>query len=394
MVKLFNSLSEKDRRRFAAFEARRLGHGGIKYIMEVLGCDDKTIKKGLLELDSGPSFDLRIRKKGSGRKRSIETIRNIDETFLKVLKNHTAGDPMNENVKWTNLTQKEISEKMKEERVNISVTVVKQLLHKHGFVKRKQQKNKTMKYSAGRDEQFKIINSLRDSYEKTGNPIISVDAKKKEQIGNFYREGTVYAKEPIQTYDHDFIKFSSGVVIPHGVYDIKRNTGFVNIGTSHETAEFATDSLFYWWKEEGEKNYPNANSILMLCDGGGSNSSRHYVFKEALQKLVNKINIEIRVAHYPPYTSKYNPIEHRLFPHITRACKGVVFKSVELVKTLIEKAKTSKGLKVVANVINKVYETGKKVAEGFKENMGILFDKFLPKWNYRVVPEKKKQEVI
>ncbi len=394
MKKLYNSLSEKDKRRYAAFEARRLGRGGVKYVMEVLGCSKETIRKGFQELDSGPSFDAPIRKKGGGRKRALDIINKIDNVFLDVLRNYTAGDPMRENMFWTNLTRKEISEKMKEKGINISVTVVKQLLKKHNYVKRKQQKKKTMKYCEGRNEQFKKINRLKKIYEKTDNPIISVDTKKKEQIGNFYREGTVYAQEPIQTYDHDFNSFAKGVAISHSIYDLKRNTGFVNIGTSHETSEFACDSLLYWWEEEGTKNYPNADSLLILCDGGGSNSSSSYLFKEALQKLANKINREIRVAHYPPYCSKYNPIEHRMFPHLTRACKGVVFKSIELVKELIEKAKTSKGLKVVANVIDKVYETGKKVKEGFKENMKIVFDKILPKWNYRVIPETEKGEVI
>jgi len=394
MKKLYNSLSEKDKRRYAAFEARRLGRGGVKYVMKVLGCSKETIRKGFQELDSGPSFDTPIRKKGGGRKRALDIINRIDDVFFEVLKDNTAGNPMKENMFWTNLTQREISERMKEKGINISVTVVQQLLKKHGYVKRKQQKKKTKKSCEGRDEQFKKINRLKKIYEKTDNPIISIDAKKKEQIGNFYREGTVYAQESIQTYDHDFIDVSEGVVIPYGIYDIKKNTGFVNIGTSHETSEFACDSMLHWWETEGIKNYPNANSILVLCDGGGSNSSRRYVFKEELQKLVNEINMEIRIAHYPPYCSKYNPIEHRMFPHITQACKGVVFKSVDLVKGLIEKAKTSKGFKVTANVIEKVYETGKKVKDGFKENMKIMFDKILPKWNYKAIPGIEKGEVI
>lgn len=394
MVCFYNTLSEKDKRRYAAVEAKKLGHGGIKYISELLGCDEKTITRGLKDLSSNPSYDFNIRKKGSGRKKFIETIKNIGTIFLEVLKDHTAGNPMKKDLFWTNLTQKEISERMKEKGINISVTVVKQLLKKYGYVKRKQQKKKTVKYCKGRDEQFRKIGKLRKIYEKTDNPIISIDAKKKEQIGNFYREGSVYAQEPIQTYDHDFNSVSEGVVIPYGIYDIKRNTGFVNIGTSHETSEFACDSMLYWWEEEGSKNYPNAKSILVLCDGGGSNSSARYLFKEELQKLVNEINIEIRVAHYPPYCSKYNPIEHRMFPHVTQACKGVVFESVEFVKSLIEKAKTSKGLKVVANVMNKAYETGKKIAKDFKKNMKIVFDKILPKWNYKVIPEKKNAEVI
>lgn len=394
MVCFYNTLSEKDKRRYAAVEAKKLSHGGIKYISKLLGCDENTILRGLKDLSSNPSNEFHIRKKGGGRKRALDIINSIDDVFLEVLKDHTAGNPMKENLFWTNLTQEEISKGMKEKEINISVTVVKQLLKKHGYVKRKQQKKKTKKSCEGRDEQFKKINGLKKIYEKTDNPIISIDAKKKEQIGNFYREGIVYAQEPIQTYDHDFIDVSEGVVIPYGIYDLKKNTGFVNIGTSHETSEFACDSLLYWWQEEGIKNYPNANSILVLCDGGGSNSSRRYVFKEALQKLVNEINMEIRIAHYPPYCSKYNPIEHRMFPHITRACKGVVFKSVELVKELIGKAKTSKGFKVATNVIEKVYETGKKVKEGFKEGMKIMFDRKLPKWNYRVIPEKGNREVI
>ena len=254
------------------------------------------------------------------------------------------------------------------------------------------QKTKTMKSCENRNEQFIKINKLKEEYNQTENPIISIDTKKKEFIGNFYREGQLYAKETIKAFDHDFNSFADGVVIPHGIYDVKRNTGFVNIGTSHETSEFACDSLRTWWKNEGENNYKNATSILMLCDGGGSNSSRHFIFKEQLQKLVNEINVEIRVAHYPPYCSKYNPIEHRMFSHMTRACKGVGFKSVGLVKSLIENAKTSKGFKVTAKVINKIYETGRKVAKGFKENMKIVFDEVLPKWNYKVVPEK--MEVI
>ena len=394
MKKLYNSLSEKDKRRYAAFEARRLGRGGVKYVMKGLGCSKETIRKGFQELDSGPSFDAPIRKKGGGRKRALDIINRIDDIFLEVLKDNTAGNPMKENMFWTNLTQKEISEGMKEKGIDISVTVVKQLLKKHGYVKRKQQKKKTVKSCEGRDEQFRKIKKLRKIYEKTDNPIISIDAKKKEQIGNFYREGSVYAQESIQTYDHDFIDVSKGVVIPYGIYDIKKNTGFVNIGTSNDTSEFACDSMLCWWEKEGIKNYPNANSILVLCDGGGSNSSRRYVFKEELQKLVNEINMEIRIAHYPPYCSKYNPIEHRMFPHITRVCKGVVFESVDFVKELIGKTKTTKGFKVVANVIEKIYETGKKVAKGFKEKMKIRFDKILPKWNYRVIPETEKGEVI
>jgi hypothetical protein len=170
------------------------------------------------------------------------------------------------------------------------------------------------------------------------------------------------------------------------LYDVKHNDGHVNLGTSHDTGEFACDSIERWWESQGRELYPRASSILLLCDGGGSNSASHYLFKEDLQRLVDRLGIEIRVAHYPPYCSKYNPIEHRLFPHLTRACQGVIFESVELVKELMEKAKTSTGLRVTVEILDKVYQTGRKYAEGFKEDMKIMFDEILPKWNYRAVP--------
>ncbi len=187
--------------------------------------------------------------------------------------------------------------------------------------------------------------------------------------------------------DHDFPSLAVGVAIPHGLYDLKDNIGFIQIGTSHDTSEFACDSIRYWWNNYGKNRYPLASSILLLCDGGGSNSSRYYVFKEALQALVNEIGIEIRIAHYPPYTSKYNPIEHRLFPHLSRACKGVIFDSVNTVSELMAKATTNKGLQVFTTILARTYQTGKKVTEGFKETMEIVFDDFLPQWNYTAKPQ-------
>lgn len=218
---------------------------------------------------------------------------------------------------------------------------------------------------------------------------LSMDTKKKEYLGNFYRNGHLYTLEQLLTYDHDFTSFAQGVIIPHALYDLKQNVGYINLGTSKETSEFACDCLRNWWYHQGQYDYPNAISILLLCDGGGSNSSRHYIFKQDLQKLVDEIGIDIRIAHYPPYTSKYNPIEHRLFPHVTRACQGVIFTSIELVKELIEKTRTSTGLSVTVQIIDKVYETGRKVADDFKETMRIIFDDFLPQWNYTAIPNRE-----
>lgn len=243
-----------------------------------------------------------------------------------------------------------------------------------------------MKQVPHRNEQFEKIARLRAEYEEAGQPIISLDTKKKEKLGNFYREGKLYTREELTTMDHDFPSFAEGVVIPHGIYDIQQNIGYIQVGTSRDTTQFACDSLRYWWLTYGLQQYPTATSLLILCDGGGSNSSRYYIFKYDLQQLANELGIEIRIAHYPPYCSKYNPIEHRLFPHVTRACQGVIFTSVELVKELIAKTHTQTGLKAFVHIIDNIYTTGRKVSETFKENLPIVFDDVLPRWNYRAIP--------
>ncbi len=191
----------------------------------------------------------------------------------------------------------------------------------------------------------------------------------------------------LQTFDHDFPRFADGVVIPHGLYDPQRNRGYVHLGTSHDTSEFACDCLEDWWLRFGRAQYPQATSWLLLCDGGGSNSARTYLFKMDLQALVNRLGITVRVAHYPPYCSKYNPIEHRLFPHLTRACQGVIFTSVGLVQQLMAKARTRTGLRVVADVLAKVYQTGRRVSDAVKQALHLVRDALLPNWNYRILPQ-------
>jgi len=304
-----------------------------------------------------------------------------------VLRDHTAGDPMRQEIKWTDLTRREISKFLAQRKTPAGKRVVKQLLKKHGYVKRRAQKNQTMgPRHPDRNTQFENIARLKQDYLQAGDPVISMDTKKKELLGNFYREGKLYTREIIGVFDHDFPSAKDGVVFPHGLYDVGRNCGHINLGTSHETSEFACDSLERWWTTQGGKEYPQAKRLLLLCDGGGSNSARRYVFKEELQGLAQRLGVEIRVAHYPPYCSKYNPIEHRLFPHVTRACQGVVFHSVQIVKSLMEKTTTTTGLEVTVDILDKVYNTGRKCAQGFKENMKLLFDDFLPQWNYRAVP--------
>lgn len=308
---------------------------------------------------------------------------------------YTAGDPMDEGIRWTHLKPKEIRDLIFEKyQHKTSIPTVKKLLKQHGFRRRKAQKNVTMGQVENRNEQFENIARLRQLYKNHGNPVLSMDTKKKEYLGNFYRDGHLYTQQVIETNDHDFVSTAEGIIIPHALYDLERNHGYIHLGTSKDTSQFACDSIRHWWLTAGMLLYPDVTSILILCDGGGSNSSHYYIFKQELQKLVNEIGVEIRIAHYPPYCSKYNPIEHRLFPHVTRACQGVVFKSCALVRELISRTKTAKGLTVTVTVFEKVYQTSRKVSESFKAEMPIIFDDYLPKWNYRAKPQPELTTVI
>jgi Rhodopirellula transposase DDE domain len=303
-----------------------------------------------------------------------------------VLIERTAGSPVAEVI-WTDLTASDIAEALAQSGTPASVHIVEQLLAQHDYHRRKMQKSLAMGQNVNRDAQFRNIARLKQEYLDSGAPFLSIDTKKRELIGNFYRAGKPLCKVAQRVFDHDFVSFAEGVVIPHGLYDPRLNRGYVHLGTSHDTSMFACDCVEDWWLRFGQLLYPQAKSLLLLCDGGGSNSANTYLFKADLQEMVNRQKIEVRVAHYPPYCSKYNPIEHRLFCHLTRACLGVIFTSVELVKQLMEKARTRTGLRVVADVLDKVYPTGRRVAEEVKKTLNLVYDDFLPKWNYRILPQ-------
>jgi|tagenome__1003787_1003787.scaffolds.fasta_scaffold20686838_1 hypothetical protein len=394
MKAVYLSLRENDRRLYAAVEAAKLGHGGLDYLCSVLGCDPKTVRQGRLELDALKDKDpedlgprQRVRQPGAGRKPNVVKIPQLKQELHSILENNTAGSPMNEKVVWTDLTPKEIQEAFAERELYFGLPFIRQLLLEEGYRPLKMCKDLEMGRHPDRNAQFERIAELKAEYFDSDNPIMSIDTKKRELLGTFYRAGRVYTRRGLLVYDHDFPSFAEGVVLPYSLYDLKHNFGYVHLGTSRDTTEFATDSILWWWQSHGQYLYPAATSICLLCDGGGSNSSLKYLFKEDLQKLADKIGLEIRIAHYPPYCSKYNPIERRLFPHLTRAAQGVLFDSVETVKRLFEKTCTQTGLGVVVEIARKVYETGRKYAEGFKQSMKILFDEVLPNWNYRAVPQ-------
>src|SRR5271157_5280056 len=312
---------------------------------------------------------------------------NIVDTFHTVLTSFTAGSPVQEEVIWTNLTLTDITQHLAESGIVVSVHIAAQLLDQEGYHRRQAQKTLTIGQSQDRDAQFRNIERWTQQYLDSGDPILSMDTKKRELLGPFYRRGRLFTRVVLPVFDHDFPSYAEGVVIPHGLYDPRLNRGYVHLGTSHDTSAFACDCLADWWERFGSVQYPGAKSLLLKCDGGGSNSASTYLFKADLQHLVNQWGLEVRVLHYPPYCSKYNPIEHRLFCHLSRVCQGVIFRSVELVRQLMAGARTRTGLSVVVDVVDKVYETGRKVAEEVKQGLNLLRDAFLPKLNYRILPQ-------
>ena len=299
---------------------------------------------------------------------------------------YTAGDPMQEGVLWTNLTRAEIAAGLAEEGFPVSVTVVDRLLEEFDFRHRKPQKVKTMTHKPDRNAQFEKIVRLKAKYHIAGQPVLSMDTKKRENLGDYARPGRVLSTAPLRAWDHDFPTHRLGVAIPHGLYDLDLNEGYIHLGTSHDTSHFATDALLSWWRHYGCFRYPDATDLLLLCDSGGSNSCRRLVFKERLQRVAECTGLRIRVAHYPTGCSKFNPIEHRLFPHLTRVCQGIFLKTVEQIRDLIRKARTSTGLCVFARVLPRFYEKGKQAIVESVNDLHIRFDRTLPEWNYVISP--------
>lgn len=257
------------------------------------------------------------------------------------------------------------------------------MLKSKGFKYRKLSKNLPTGKFNQRDEQFKIIFHLL-TIMSLDSPIISIDSKKKERLGNLYRDGKTYATGEIEVFDHDYHHLGEGVLIPHGIFDIQKNEGYMTIGSSHETATFITDNILWWWDNYGIHNYPNAQNILILCDAGGGNSYRHYAFKKAILQLAKETGINFIICHYPPYASKWNPIEHRLFAHVHRAMQGVVFTDYDIVKELIEKTNTKNGLKVFVRLNLKDYPIGIKTDKSEIDFSRIQFNDKIPKLSYRI----------
>ena len=381
------TLNERQRRLFIASKA--VGDDGfaIRPLCAFLKVSSRTICKGICELrdKTGPGKG-RIRKPGGGAKDKIDKHPEWEKCFLKIVSEHMAGDPQDEDAVWLNINVPGIKREFAIRGVDISSYLIRKLLKKNRFRTRSFRKDIPMRKVEGRNEQFEKINQVRNLCIENGIPIISIDTKKKELVGNFKRQGGVLCTKAPKTFDHDFATFSEGTIVPHGIYDLARNTGYLTIGTSHDTSEFVCDNIERCWREHLSPFYPDARTLVVLCDGGGSNSSSHHIVKQDFIELADRIGLQIVMMHYPPYCSKYNPIEHRLFSQITRSWSGAPLESVENACKRAADTKTKKGLKVFSRINDRVYQTGRKVTDGYRNALEkrVVFDTHLHNWNYLI----------
>ncbi len=303
-----------------------------------------------------------------------------------LIESYKAGSPTDSNVYWISLKPCAIA-KLFEERhqIKISNGLVKRLLREKGYAFRKQSKQLATGSFANRNEQFNIIFSLV-LIMSLKSPVLSIDCKKKERLGNLYRNGKCFCTQSIKVYDHDYEHLSQGKVIPHGIYDMRTNKGYISIGGSSETADFVIDNLLWWWWEYGINQYPDAKNILLLCDAGGANSYRHYIFKHRLMEFAKQTGLSVIVCHYPPYCSKWNPIEHRLFSQVHKAMEGVVFSDYQTVQNIIEQTSTKTGLTVVVRLNLKQYDVGVKFDKTDIDKSKIAYHPIIPELNYRIYP--------
>lgn len=321
-------------------------------------------------------------KKGGRKKASISQPELVTAVEA-VVAEHTAGSPVDENIRWTNRSPREIAEELQVDGFSVCAETVRRILTEElelGF--RQAEKEEAIRRFAFRDEQFEHIGRRRKWYHERGWPILSIDAKKKEVLGNFFRPGQAYTDGHLRVFDHDFSDLGGGRLVPYGVYDVLQNEGFMLLTDTSETSELVCDAVWRWWERTGWDRYYHAGGILLLCDCGGGNRTRYNRFKEDLADLARDLGRPIEVAHYPPGSSKYNPIERRMFCHVTQALKGVVLKSIHVARDFISHTSTSTGLEVIVQIARKQYHKGRQATAEFLENMPIEFNTFLPELNY------------
>src|SRR5450432_980888 len=382
-----SKLDERGRRLFAAGEVRAAGWGGLEVVSQITGLARSTIGRGQKDLDALPLPRGRVRRKGGGRRRLSSRDATLIEDLRGVIEPATLGDPMRPLL-WVSKSHDKVADALQKQGHEISASSVKRLLPTLGYSRQSNRKADEGSKHPDRNAQFEHINAKAIAAQAAGQPVISVDTKKKELIGNYKNGGTDYRPkgDPQRVKVHDFEDKELSKVVPYGVYDVAANSGFVSVGVNADTAEFAVAAVRRWFDQMGRERYPNARELTITADGGGSNGSRVRLWKIELQKLADATGLIVHVHHYPPGTSKWNKIEHRLFCHITQTWRGRPLTDRLAVVELIAATTTKTGLRVESAIDTRTYEKGIKVTDAEMEALDLTGDTFHPEWNYTIRP--------
>nr|WP_319540125.1 ISAzo13 family transposase [uncultured Methanospirillum sp.] len=384
-------LNERQKRLLAAIEAESYGRGGVTLVSQLTGVSRSTINIGREELKEGIIFETdRVRHSGGGRKKIQEYDPQLESDLDALVEPTSRGDPESP-LRWTCLSTRNLAKLLREKGHQVSHTTVAKILDKLNYSVQGAKKTIEGQSHEDRNAQFEFINESVKLFQEFEQPIISVDCKKKENIGNFKNNGCEWQPKgsPLEVNSHDFMDLDLGKAIPYGVYDINNNSGWVNVGVDHETSEFAVESIRRWWKTMGQEAYPNAKFLLITADSGGSNGYRRKAWKADLQNFSDETGLIISTCHFPPGTSKWNKIEHRLFSAITQNWRGRPLISLETIVNLIGNTKTETGLKVECDIDTSLYPTGLKISDETMEQLRIHPNNFHGEWNYTITPRRR-----
>lgn len=387
-------MDERMRRHWAAAEARAYGWGGVRAVSVAIGMSPNTLRRGLAELeerdrDPDAPVDSRLRREGGGRKRLTQSDPELLSALESLVEPSTRGDPQSP-LRWTCLSTTNLAEQLSRQKHAVSARTVGRLLNEAGYSLQSNRKTTEGTSHPDRDAQFQYINALVMKFQQSGQPVISVDTKKKELVGAFKNAGREWRPkgEPDAVQVHDFLDPQLGKAIPYGVFDIGENQGWVSVGIDHDTARFAVEAIRRWWRKMGAKRYSNARQLLITADGGGSNGSRCRLWKVALQDLAVQLGIAVHVSHFPPGTSKWNKIEHRMFCHITQNWRGRPLISHEVIVQLIAATTTKTGLKIRAALDTGQYPAGIQVTDEELAMLNLKRADFHGDWNYTILPKR------
>lgn len=381
------ALDERGRRLWAAAESRAIAYGGDSVVSAATGLARQTIRNGRSEIESGVELTGRVRRPGAGRWRLQETQPGLEDALERLVDPATRGDPTSP-LRWTSKSRAKLAAALSQEGWRVSSTSVGRMLNKLGYRLQAVRKRNEGTSHPDRNAQFEQINATADNYLSQGQPVISVDTKKKELVGDFKNGGREWQPTgtPERTLVHDFPQDATGKAVPYGVYDMARNEAWVSVGQSHDTPKFAVASIRRWWSSMGKRAYPKARTLFITADAGGSNGYRSRAWKHELQKFADDVNLRIRVSHFPPGTSKWNKIEHRLFCHITQNWRGKPLRSLETIVDLIANTRTKAGLRVKAKLDKRTYKKGVTITKEQMDALSLHPDGFRGEWNYELHP--------